>query len=455
MKTSINKLTLMSLALCVLSLFTLGCDSQLNIAPVNTIDASTALANEQGVSVTLTGAYDGISAATLFGGQVQYQADLMGDDGEVRFGGTFTTLDELWRRTLTTVNGDVLGYWTNAYVAINRANNVIGSLDKVAMANRPQIEGEALFIRGLMYFELVRAFGKTWGDGDNNANPGVPIVLTPTTVVGDVDNRRRNSVAEVYTQVLADLNRAETLLPATSNGTRANKSIVAAMLSRVYLMQKNYAEARSAANRVISSGNYALATNFADIFTEGATGYGREHIFRIPVSDVDGANSLNTYYASPTFQGRGDIRIQQKHLSLYEQGDVRGMFFYRTGQNTFTSKYRDQFGDVLVVRISEMYLTRAECNARLNGNVGAAPVEDVNRIRMRAGLPALTAATVDAILKERKLELAFEGHRIHDLKRTGATVGADNLAFNSPRLVFPIPQREIDTNKNLVQNPDY
>jgi tetratricopeptide (TPR) repeat protein len=437
-----------------------SCDSQLTIAPVNTIEASAALNNEQGVQVTLTGAYDGLSDTDVLGGQIQYNADLLGDEREVVFGGTFTTLDEVWRKTITTVNANVQVNWRDTYVAINRANNVLASLDKVSNANRSGIEGSALFVRGLSYFELVRFYGKTWGDGDNNANPGVPIVLTPTGVVSESDNRRRNSVAEVYTQVINDLTRAESLLPANSNGVVANKAAAAAILSRVYLMQGNYTAARDAANRVITSANgYQLAANFADAFNDQAGAYSRENIFRIAVTEQDGANSLNTFYASAAFQGRGDLRVQQRHLMLYERGDVRGAFFYRTGQNTFTSKHRDQFGDVPVVRLAEMFLTRAECNQRLNSTVGASPLEDVNRIRTRVQLPALEAGQVnlDAILKERRLELAFEGHRIHDVRRTRGSIsfGTETIAFNANRLVLPIPQREMDTNKNMTQNPGY
>ncbi|MCU0451824.1 MAG: RagB/SusD family nutrient uptake outer membrane protein [Bernardetiaceae bacterium] len=102
-----------------------------------------------------------------------------------------------------------------------------------------------------------------------------------------------------------------------------------------------------------------------------------------------------------------------------------------------------------------MYLTRAECNARLNTSVGASPADDVNRIRTRAGLPNLTASTasVATILRERRLELAFEGTLIHDLRRTQSNVST--FPYNADRLVMPVPQREIDTNRNLVQNPGY
>jgi hypothetical protein len=439
--------------LALLLLFTFACGDRLNVEPTQNVDEDQALASDQSVKVTLVGAYDAMSNVNLYGGAIQYSGEFLGDDREVVFGGTFSTLDELWRKSITTTNTVILNIWTNAYRTINIANNVLGALDKVNQADRAKVEGEALFIRGAMYFELVKMFGKTWDEGSNSGAPGVPLVLTPTRVVTEADNKPRNTVGEIYTQVIADLTKAEQQLPIT-NGIYANRFAPAAMLSRVYLMQGNFAAARDAANRVITSGRFVPVRAFGDAFVEGAADYAREHIFRVTITDQDGTNAMNTYYASSAFQGRGDVRIQTKHLALYETGDLRRDFFYRTGINTFTSKHRDLYGDVPVLRITEMLLTRAEANFRLNTQVGASPAADLNLIRQRAGLPALTSLTLAAILRERKLELAFEGQQVHDLRRTRTSVNA-TFPYNSDRLVLPIPQREIDTNKSLVQNTGY
>jgi hypothetical protein len=116
-------------------------------------------------------------------------------------------------------------------------------------------------------------------------------------------------------------------------------------------------------------------------------------------------------------------------------------------------KHLDRFGDVPVIRLSEMYLTRAEANVRGGTSVGASALSDVNAIRTRAGLTALSTVTLADVLKERKLELAFEGQALPDAKRLQTAVGT--LAWNSPRLILPIPQREMDVNKKLVQNEGY
>lgn len=440
MKTYFKNILLTSATL----LFISACSSRLDVQPTQSIDESTALATEQDVDVTLVGAYDGMSSVNLYGGAFQYAGDLLGDDREVVFGGTFVTLDELWRKTITPGNTQTTATWTSAYNTINRTNNVLSALDKVSAANKNSVEGQARLIRGAVYFELVRLFAKAWGDGDNATNPGVPLVLTPTRGVTDADYKARNSVSEVYAQIIDDLTKAEQL---------AKLQPAAALLARVYLMQGNYASARDAANRVISSKEYALETDFANAFVDD----NGEAIFSIVVTDQDGTNSMNTYYASSLNQGRGDVRVQSKHLALYEAKDIRGKFFNTSnnGTRTFTSKYNDRFGDVPVLRLAEMYLIRAEANFRLGTTVGAAPLADINTIRERAGLVALTSTqlTLSSLLKERKLELAFEGQQVHDIKRTKGTVGT--TAFSANNLVIPIPQREIDTNKKLVQNPGY
>lgn len=456
---------LLCLSICIAAAVS-ACDRQLAIEPVDTIDANSSLNTSQGVQVALTGAYDGLSMYGTFGGQFQYQAELLADDDEINFAGTFSSLNEMWIKTLVPANREVTLCWRDGYITINAANNVLSALDNVEMAERGRVEGEALFIRAATYFELVRIYAKAWGDGDNATNPGVPIVLTPTRSVSEQDYRPRSSVAEVYTRVITDLRRAEELLPENAPGTRASKFAAAAMLARVYLQQGNLAEARDAANRVIASGLYRLASEPLDAFREGSAAYESENVFRVAMNETDvntisGRNQLNLFFGAPVAAGRGDIRIQQKHLSQYEQGDARRTMFLTSGTTIFTRKFGstaiEQHTDVPVLRIAEMYLTRAECNKRLNTQVGATPTADVNRIRTRAKLPELTDASLEEILKERKIELAFEGQRLHDLKRTRGFITFNNTRFdwNSPRLVFPIPQREITTNSKLVQNPGY
>jgi hypothetical protein len=322
-----------------------------------------------------------------------------------------------------------------------------------------------------MYFELVRFYAKTWDDGDNSSNPGVPIVLEPTRTVTEADYKPRNSVAEVYALIVADLTRAESLLP-EENGIYATKAAAAAILSRVKLMQgvngetpqqeAALAEARDAADRAIGYGSNSLEDDFEALWFNAVNNSGEipsEYILAIKITQQDGINSLNTYFGNnieeiPGTSGRGDMNITEEHLDRYEEGDVRGEFFAEVGGQFFTLKHVDTYGNVPIVRLAEMYLTRAEANFRLGTSVGADPVDDVNTIRERAGLdPLASIANVGVILNERYLELAFEGNRLHDLKRTRRNSGG--VVWNDPRLILPIPQREIDTNTELTQNDAY
>ncbi|TDE18629.1 RagB/SusD family nutrient uptake outer membrane protein [Dyadobacter psychrotolerans] len=441
-------------------LLTAGCDSKLDVLPTQSIDENVALGTSKDVEVTLIGCYDGLQDADLYGGGIQVTSELLAAGTELLFGGTYSNLLELYNKTITTSNTTALSTWTDSYNTINRVNNVLSALSVVDEEKRSRIEGEALFIRGSLYFELVRLYGKTWGDGNNATNPGVPLILTPTRVITEENQVARNSVAEVYAQAIADLIKAKAQLP-LSNGNYATKHAATAQLSRIYLMQENYAAARDAANEVILSGDYDLEAQFSANFFTFLTNGGanpEEYIYSMIVTQQDGVNAMNTYFGTtvssiPGTSGRSDIRISTAHRALYETGDVRGTFFITPSNNTFTRKHLDTFGNALVFRLAEMYLTRAEANFRLGTVVGATPLVDINVIRTRAGLAAATTVTLPSILKERHLELAFEGQNLHDIKRTRGSVGT--YAYNSPKLILPIPQRETDVNPKLVQNEGY
>ncbi|GHB59133.1 RagB/SusD family nutrient uptake outer membrane protein [Persicitalea jodogahamensis] len=434
-----------------------GCASQLDVKPVNTIDAGAAVATSGDVAALLVGAYDALGDLDVYGGNIQRDADLLGDNGEIFFDGTFVAPDEIFRKSMLVNNGQAEVTWLDSYRAINIANNVLANLDVVTEGDRARVEGEAKFIRGTLYFELVRNYAKAWTDGTPSANPGVPLVLEPTVEITEQAKVSRNSVSEVYAQVIKDLTEAETKLP-ESNGFFATKYAAAGMLSRVYMMQQKYPEAANAATRVIDSKKYSLV-NTAEVFDLRVNQNGfntAEDIFAIQLTSQDGLNALNTFYGAPEYGGRGDILIEDAHLALYENGDRRAELFYvAENGNTYTSKWINQYGNIKILRLAEMYLTRAEANFRNDSSIGASPASDINLIRARAGLSAIpaTSLTIGAIMKERHLELAFEGHLIHDIKRTKGTVGG--LAFDSPKLVYPIPLRETDANANLTQNPGY
>ena len=442
-----------------------GCDKRLDIEPVDTVLADKAIQSSADVESLLRGGYAVLGSSDLYGGRIQYIADLLGDPegpgSELFWQGTYVQPNEIYQKDIAKVNTFVAGTWNQAYQAINIANTVLANISKVTPSKQSQITGEAKFIRGVMYFELVRLFAKDWNNGNPATNPGVPLVLTATNInngidaTGSASKVSRNTVAEVYAQVLLDLLDAELKLKPSAPGSAttnifATTYAASGMLSRVYLQQRKYNLAAIEADKVIQSGIYRLITPVSDEFA--AKGNTNEDIFAMQVNVQSGINDLNTFYST---NGRGgDISVSDDFVASYDAADERGLLFNQDNGN-LTTKFDEVFGNVKVMRLAEMYLTRAEGNFRAGTNVGAAPYEDLNTVRERAHAPLITAAdvTADLLFNDRHQELAFEGFYLHDFKRTGRSVGT--LSVTANKLVLPIPQREINVNPNLTQNPGY
>ena len=436
-----------------------SCNSQLDIKPVNSVATGQALSTASDLNALLVGAYDGLGGVNLYGGSLIRDGELLAttpSTGDVNWTGTFVAPQQIYTKNILINNDQADVTWTNAYRTINICNTVLANLNLAAAADQARIEGEAKFIRGSLYFELVRFFAKDWSDGDPSANPGVPLVTTPTVNLDANSNVPRSPVTAVYTQVLADLTDAEAKLPAT-NSFFATKGAAGAQLSRVYLQKIDYPNAANAANRVITSKTYQLVDLDLVFDTrEFQNGINtNETIFAIQITDQDGTNDVNTFYASSAEGGRGDIDINESFIAQFGSTDRRAGLFYDDNGLFRTAKFINQYGNIQVLRLAEMYLTRAEANFRAGTTTGDTPLNDINVIRNRAGATPLTAAqlTLANILRERRLELAFEGTYIHDIRRTKASVGT--LPYNSPKLLFPIPLREITTNPALLQNAGY
>ena len=439
------------LLLLTLGAFALGCSDELDLQPAQSVSEDLALGSDETVKAVLIGAYDQISDGDLYGGNNLRDADLLGGTGEILFVGTFNSPDEIARKQITTGNADAESTWVEGYEAINITNNVLSALEVVNADDRARVEGEARFIRGLAYFDLVRFFAQPYEGGETNDQLGVPIVLAPTRGISPENDVTRATVEEVYAQVISDLTTAADLLP-DDNDIFADRFAATALLARVYLQMDRYADARDAANTVIAEGGFALTGEYADAFMNGSNS--SEDIFAIQVNTQDGVNNLTTFYSVPEFGGRdGDIEVLPAHLALYDEDDARLGLFFERGGVTYTGKFNDQFANISVIRLAEMYLIRAEANERLDTEEGASPLEDINLLRSRVGLDDLDEVDLDYILEERRRELAFEGFRIHDIKRLEGSIG--NFNYDADELVFPIPAREIVANPNLTQNPGY
>lgn len=433
-----------------------SCDKQLNIEPTQSIDQTKALLTSKDVSVALNGAYSALGSTNFYGGRVFLEADFLGDNGYIQWTGTYQQLTQIINKAIPANNSFVNNVWASGYSTINDVNNVLANLDKVDATSKDVIDGQAKFIRGAAYFDLVRMFGKAYNDGDPTTNLGVPIVLTPTQGVDPTNNVSRATVAAVYTQAIADLKDAEAKLP-PSNGFFATKYSAAGMLARIYLQMGDYTNAATEANTVIASGKYNLTSSYVDAFPPKGFSAGSntsEDVFAMQVTTQTGFNGFNEFYDSGDYAGRGDAAITDAWYNSYESGDARLNTYFTSGGSNFVGKFSNPYGNVSIIRLAEMYLIRAEANLRLGGVPigGVTPTEDLTTIRNRVGL-APVIATLPVILNERAHELAFEGFFLHDAKRTETNIG--NIPWNDNKLVFPIPQRELDANPNLVQNPGY
>lgn len=453
-----------SLAALTLPVLT-GCEKYLDVKPTGSVDESEALKTSSDVEAALIGAYSDMGDADVYGGSLHVISELLSSGNELEWTGTFETYRDVYRKSVKTVNTQVSFIWMDSYRVINDVNNVLSAIDLVTADKKERIEGEAKFLRACMYFELVRLFAKPWHQGDPTQNDGVPIYLEPYRApLTDEDKKPRSKVSEVYAQVIKDLTDAESLLEVPGQGeVFAHKIAAQAMLSRVYLQKGDYPNALAAANRAIqtndSDGPFRLMNTYDAAFPYSANetailGNTDEDVFATQVSNTDGVNDFNTYFSQ---RGRGDIYMTQNHINLYEPNDSRLDLFDEVSSGTYvTYKFDMPYASVHLIRLAELYLTRAEANFRGGTTVGDTPLNDINRIRERAGLDLYdddADITLARILRERKLELAFEGFTLHDAKRTQTNIGA--TPWNSPLLVLPIPERERLVNTNLTQNDGY
>ncbi len=439
--------------LLTLLIFSLAaCDKELDLEPAQNISEDLALSTDANVKSVLLGAYDGLALDGLFGGNTMRDAELMGADGEIRWVGTFEGPRFVFFHQQIANNFEAENLWVGGYYTINICNNVLSALEVVNEDDRAQVEGEARWIRAMTYFQLVRFYGQAYEPGGGNSQLGVPLVLTPTREIAEGSFVTRNTVEECYAQILDDLTQAKSLLP-EENGVLASKYTAAATLARVYLQMGRYAEARDNASEVIESGLYSLVSDYAAEWNNDDNS--SEDIYAVQISSQDFTEStLVVFYSIPEFGGRdGDIEILQKHLDLYDPADARLALHYNGAAAMRTGKWRNQYRNQPVIRLAEMYLIRAEGNFRLGTSIGASVDDDFNATHTRAGLTAKSGVTLDDILLERRLELAHEGHRLHDIKRLKGT--ADGLNWDDDKLLYPIPAREIEANKNLQQNDGY
>ncbi|KAB7731108.1 RagB/SusD family nutrient uptake outer membrane protein [Rudanella paleaurantiibacter] len=396
---------------------------------------------------------------------------------------------QIWSFQTIPTNGVVSQSWQILYQGVNRANTAIERIPGIQMDEnlKKRLIGEAKFMRAFYYFYLVR----WWG--------GVPLMLTETKSLADGRDVKRATADEVYAQIIKDLTDAETALPDRFTGAdlgRATAGSAKGMLAKVYLQRKDFTNARAKSKEVIDNAakyGYGLFDRYADAFAISNKN-GRESVFEIQfVGQGTGQGSgMVTYFApenSPvTGRGFGSFFPTTEFYNSFDPTDKRRELFINSyvdggGRtvNTFQhfNKYQDPsaraFGDANnnfpIIRYADVLLMFAEAENELNGPTALA-LNAANPIRRRAfgfGLNATSPVDFTAALgkegfrqriyDERRWEFNAEGQRWFDLVRTGRLVsvlkakGKENV--QEKHNLFPIPQREIDLNPNLTQNPNY
>jgi hypothetical protein len=445
-----------------------SCSKKLDVDPRQSVELGSTFKNEEEIEQGIVGCYSLMGAAALYGTDLNIVSELLGGEETAEWVGTFSQYYDVQDKQMSTNNDAAIRIWVGAYRVINLANvirdiltgpngeTVIPDVDR-----RNELIGEAEFIRGLMHFEVVRLYGNQY-DASTLNTPGAVIKLKgaiDTTAASE--KPLRNSIAQTYTQVIADLTSASQKLPEW-NDVRANKYTALAFLSRVYLQKGDYANALNAANTVIEDGGYSAPS--IDVMTPFRSKNSAEVIFEIQQNDQNNAGSANdgmtTFYADlANGVGRGDVSILPEFTDQYDPADKRLDAWYYTGAgrgNIATAKWHSYGQNLPVIRIAEMYLTRAECNIRLGSSTGDTPENDLAKINNpgRTGLNVINNPTLDQVILQRRLELAFEGLNIHDLRRLRKPTGS--FTWNSDEIVLPIPQREIDaTQGSIVQNEAY
>ena len=456
----------------ILSIFILisfmSCSKEFtDLSPISERNTGSFYTSANDFEVALAGVYNTLLSQGIYNEAIWIMNDLRSDITFWDAGGLAAAIvryDDFEETTIDYVGRDS---WIAHYKGIGRANSVIGRIEDVDMdaSQKARIVGEAKFLRSLLYYNLATTFGN------------VPLVLNEATSADDDEENVQVPVAQIYTQIAADLTEAESSLPSTAKGGRATKGAAAALLGKVYLTHGDKTSAASALKRV---SGYSLVDNYADLWGV-ENEFNTESIFEVSYESGYGVlgnlytSAMNTELGATVTSGPRNFPTKSL-ISSYEAGDTRfeasiagigseAVGFAADGAGwcikygtTNPSTDNDGPNNWVVLRYADVLLMLAEALGESTESYGY-----INQVRARAGLGAISSSTTgtfaEKLLQERKVELAFEGHRWPDLKRFGvaaSVMSSDQRAIDiRGRLNLAIPQREMDINPDFVQNPGY
>lgn len=462
-----------------------ACEEELlNPVPETAILDTSAFNTPTRVLGLVHGMYDGVKNPQFYGGRYIMYGDFRGEEFLNRTANIFTGYDT-WSHTLNSSSNEVQNLWSAAYGAINLTNLFLQGLTdnaaKVDPALAAPYAAEAKFLRALSYFSLVTLYAQPYV-ADQGASPGLPLRLQAERSVANND-LARSTVAEVYTQILKDLDEAEAALPATYptallNTTRAHKNSAVALKIRVYLNMGNYLKVIEEAAKIVAPATpfkapggvpHELQSDVTAVFSSNYTS--PESIFSMPMTDLDSSTGQTSLAfilnAGPV--GSAEYNLNPAGIigdATWAATDARRNFLVKSGTATYLKKYNKPapFTDfVPVLRYAEVLLNYAEAAVKTGDLAKATELLTAVRHRSDAAyiFPAEALATPEAlvatILKERRIELLGEGFRSMDLLRTLQTIpakassslSAPAVAPTEPDYIFPLPNLEIARNQLL------
>jgi len=434
-------------------LFFTSCEEDLNITDPATLSLDQFITDAATAETALLNAYHDLQSTFVGGAYPKMFSGLYADNFDHT--GSFPTFTEVWTNNILTSNVNMGSFYQNHFDIINTTTEVIRVTEglgdaSISAAEKAPVLAEAHALRAYAYFQLVKVFG------------GVPITELTVPLDGDAANNvPRSSEAEVYSYIESEIAAAAGSITNSSN-LRFTNGAVQVLKAKVQLYQGNYAGAESTLQPLL--GSYSLAPTYASLFDVG--GDTTESIFRVDYTASD-SNNLSFFFFPSSGGGRREVAPSAELLADFEDGDVRKELI--ANNTDFTSsyliKYQDPGGGTdqpYVFRYADVVLMYAEVLARRDD---AEASTYINMIRTRAGLAdvVLTSSNVvDVIADERRFEFFGEGDRWDDIKRLGIAQsvieGKVVGSYDVNRLLWPIPQEEIDTNDAISQtdqNPGY
>ncbi len=433
-----------------------ACEKNIELEPVSSLDGSGGFKTKEDVTAALLGCYNSLQSANYVGLRYWAFADMYADN--IAHVGTFPSFSQIFIKQILADNVEISNMWSNVYSGINRMNTVIEAAAAVddKSFNSAAAIGEARLLRAFQYFNLLRYFGGGETGYNKSGGLGVPIIVKPTLSPDDAKPVARSSEGDVWKLIGEDIDFAVQNLPNNVAAGRVNRRVAFALKARARLYKGEWAAAEAAADSVITKGGYSLLTgaNYQNIFFQKGNS---EAIWEL-VYDATNTSQAYFFYYPTSLGGRNEISATASLRDASEATDVRKAVNYTSSPAAKTLKFTraDGTDNNVLVRLAELYLIRAEARARQDKLVES--LADINVIRKRAGLLDAVAVTeaglIDAIEKERRIELAFEGHRWFDIRRYNklSSVGITQ----SFRALWPIPQREVLTTQNVItQNPGY